>query len=196
MTNMISLLPDSVKQKQREKQKKAFYITCYSAVLVFMLMVFFVMSLAVANIHGDYNEAMSDRQVFKMQLSKLKVYEEKNKEVEKLEKSAAEIYGKAIDWEGLLVGISNSIPGGVWIDELTVSDEEDGKTVRIAGGAESYSLVSEWIDLLRQVQGITDLRLTQANQGGSDVKNAFLFEMSASLETLKTFSVQSEVNSP
>lgn len=187
----INLVPEDIQAQWRAWERRRVLLAAAAVYAAALILVFVNQRVAL---HGRRAVAASITAERNSLAAKGSEYERLSRQLAEVRKAESELKDnfeagavlarKRIDWPVVLKGLSNDIPGSVWLKTLSTSDinGQAGKRIRFVGTAASNRSVSEFVFMLENSGHFEDavLLYTQKKEYGA---NAYYdFEVDSTLK--------------
>lgn len=164
MRSKISLLPEEFKRRNKLKKQMYYIITTVATMSVVLACIVSMIILYRLTLKSSLSSLVEQRQFVAQKISAMKQYEDLDKKINNLEVLLAKATSGSFDWRGILIRLSNSIPGGVNISEMAVSNGKDGSQLKIKGySIDNYSL-GLWISNLRSIHELKNIQCSSSEK--------------------------------
>lgn len=198
----ISLLPPEIRTRQVARRRSTLYMLTGGVVVLFFLGVYGGLFVATWQARGETRSLAASRSALEAQMAGLKVYADMQARTTRAEGLVHQAKGAAPDWRGVLDGVGRELPEGVWLTDFTAAYQaEDGTPapappgagapvpeapatgeLTIRGWALNHLQVAEWLEAVRSVPGLADVRGQFSNLESHQGRPAVQFEIKARVE--------------
>ena len=188
MKNISLLPPEILKEKKSQKQQRLIMVACLGAlaglILVFAL-IMVITSLERSRLAGLEEES----QTLQQQVSDMEHYADMQDRAEEAEELLREALGEGPYWDILMESISTSMPGGIWLEDLSASfgeEDEDGE-ITLRGKSLQHDAVSLWLQRLENLDDLENIRCRYVEIDGGGEYQAVQFEINGDLKSGQPF---------
>ncbi|MTI81187.1 MAG: PilN domain-containing protein [Firmicutes bacterium] len=186
----INLLPPELTAEVEKKRKQRLMIMVTCSVLLVFFGIYSSLFIATMKTKEQTTRLQEEMQLWKEKVAVYAPYTELQARANKMEELLEQCTGSSPDWVQLMYNIGQQIPPSVWITDLQASyhvgDSQDvtDNEITLRGVAYSHVYVSYWLENMREIPGIEDIRYkfsSQENDSGQEV----YYEIKAKLATIK-----------
>ena len=188
MKNISLLPPEILKEKKSQKQQRLIMVACLGAlaglILVFAL-IMVITSLERSRLAGLEEES----QTLQQQVSDMEHYADMQDRAEEAEELLREALGEGPYWDILMESISTSMPGGIWLEDLSASfgeEDEDGE-ITLRGRSLHHDAVALWLQRLQNLDDLENISCQYVELDGGGEQQAVQFEINGDLKSGQPF---------
>lgn len=187
----ISLLPPEIKAQQQAHRQMMRYLLTSGLVLLVFLIIYSTLVFATMQGRAEVRALQAQQAELKRETAGLQAYADLHAGVIRTENLLGQAMGTVVDWESVFFETGFHLPAGVWLTGVTAAyqAENAGGTggnqppapssgdLTLRGWAHSHSLVAQWLDELRGLPGLTDIRCQFSSQEIFEGRPAVQFEI-------------------
>jgi Tfp pilus assembly protein PilN len=192
----ISLLPPDIKGQARARRRRIYFLTGCGLVLLALLLLYLSLLMATWHTHNQANSMKNQRMAVERRMGSYQEYVDMAERIENIDRLIDPITGSAPDWAGLLVNVNHSIPGDVWLTDLTAGSasntaQEGGDSARgaadspnqliLRGYSYNYHSIAGWLEDIRQVPELSGVHCQFASEETVEGQPAISFEIRAGI---------------
>lgn len=185
MVSKISLLPEHYKKRNKLKKQLYFIVTITTGVAIFLaLIVTFVTGYRMA-LKKDLDAIIQQQATTQSQIAKLKKYEDLAKQTQSIEGLLNNITSNTVEWNEFFLTVSDTIPSGVYLKEMSTIKKDSNTSIKIKGSAMDNNKVAAWIDSLNSIPGVSNVSCSFASRQPIDGETYSNFDISADIKATK-----------
>jgi Tfp pilus assembly protein PilN len=201
----ISLLPPEIRTRQEARRRSTLYVLASGLAVLFFLGVYGGLFVATWQAKGETRSLAASRSALEAQMAGLKVYADMQARVNRAEGLVHQAKGAAPDWGGVLEGVGRELPEGVWLTDFTAAykaqdaapapsgtgapapapEAPGAGELTMRGWALNHLQVAEWLDAVRSVPGLADVRGQFSSLESHEGRPAVQFEIKARVEPVE-----------
>ncbi len=168
MVTRINLLPPEIKQRDKRERLVVYMFLSLVLLAAFMMAVKFQRDLKISEAKAELEGIRTEAASVEKSIAQLKEYEDRQKELVRLEGIVNAAMAGATKWSKVLTDISMVIPNDVVLKQ--VSFTKDGATfsaeaVPLEGQAAGHKPVAKWLVNLSKVPSFNRVWLGSSNKG-------------------------------
>lgn len=196
----IDLIPPELVEQQRARR-----------IIILMAVVFGVVVLAVAFltgalvvqrtlVSGRLTQIQTEKGKVDGEIAKLKVYEERQKQLDEREKMVKQLSANQVFWSSILNGVSMVIPHDIWLKDLNAdvsavvkakttagAQQSQAKaTIKMSGYAFNHSAVARWLVHQSEIPELRDVWLDSSESKTVGTQKLIEFQTTATLTQFAT----------
>jgi len=190
----ISLLPSEIKKQKESRQKQRIAVIAGIGVLGVLLLAFGGLYTAASVERAQVAEQEERIENLEERIGELEKYAQMKEEVEEMKDHLREAMGNAPPWDIFLAELSGSIPGNVWMGNLSADfeEEEEGGTVNISGITHSHEDLSSWLQKLYRLDYLDNIRCRYSEKTEGDFVTEVHFNIQANLKPGEPYEMMME----
>ncbi len=155
--------------------------------LMVLMIIYFTLVFVNVQVKADLVELRNERALLENEISLLRKYEELQNQVIFVNNTFNKIMAKIPDWEGMLVNVGLNIPEGVYLTDVTATQNTAGENpiggdLLIRGYASNNALVASWLEEIRDISGINGANLSFVSKRTIDNQEVVQFEIKATVK--------------
>ena len=203
MNIRINLLPGEIVARREQEQKRRLLLAAGGIILALFLIINGTLLASAMLARNQLNDARNQRVALEQQAQSLKPFEELKARVAQVETLLQKVRGSAPDYSLLMSDIGLHIPATVRLTALTANykppaapkpaaKEDDAKAssepapvgsgeVVIRGETFDHNSVAGWLEELRRMPALSDIRCQFSTRDGSQTVQLVRFEIKAKL---------------
>ena len=184
----INLLPQDILAGQEQKRKQQTLLVAGGVALAVFVVAFVVLLSATAVTKSEVKKIQAQRAVLEQQAEAYKPYEEMNTRITRAEALMVQAVGTPPNWAGVMADVGIYIPPTVWLTNFEATYKEDGKgEVVIKGQTYDHNSVAGWLEEIRSIPGLTDVRCQLSSREGTEETPLVRFEIKANIQKGQEF---------
>ncbi|MEW6276900.1 MAG: PilN domain-containing protein [Bacillota bacterium] len=202
MMKNISLLPPEIEARWRAQQKRRRYLLGGGLALLVFLAVYAALIALTFQAQLQVRALQAQRAAVQKEIAAYQEYAAMQARITSADNLLQQAVGTPPDWVQLMTGVSRFIPPDVWLTDFTaaVGAKEAGTTkpaparqatapqsrpeageVTLRGWAFDHQAVARWLEEIRRVPGLTDVRCQFATEDTLQQKAMVKFEIKAAV---------------
>ncbi len=182
----INLLPPEIEAQLRARRKRNLTLFISGVVLLVFLAFYAALMAATVQMRGEAARLQEERRKVQQEAAAYQQYADMRDRMVKAEGLVRQAVGSPPDWAGIMADIGRQIPGSVWLTDWRVEKQDQNNReanpagqsgqgentggdkpvaqsavageVVIRGWAFEQREVAAWLEALRSVRGLTDVR--------------------------------------
>jgi len=192
----ISLLPPEIRTQQEARRRLTLYMLASGVVVLLFLGVYGGLFIAAWQAKSEARSAAAAQSVLEAEMAGLQVYADMQARMTRAEGLVRQAKGARPDWGALLEGVGLRLPEGVWLTEFTAAykaqdaapapppapEAPGAGELTMRGWALNHLQVAEWLDVIRTVPGLADVRCQFSSLESHEGRPAVQFEIKARVE--------------
>lgn len=179
----INLLPPEILAGQEQKRKQQTLLMAGGVVLAVFVVAFGALFSATAITKSEVKKIQAQRAVLEQQAEAYKPYEDMKTRVAQAEALMVQAVGTPPNWAGVLADVGIYIPPTVWLTNFNADYKADGKgEVVIRGQTYDHNSVAGWLEEIRSIPGLADVRCQFSSREGSAENQVIRFEIKANIQ--------------
>lgn len=151
---------------------------------------------ATLHYRNEARSLQSQRLPLEAQMSNYQEYVKMEEHLAALDKLVKQAVGNNPDWTLLILQMNRNIPANLWLTEVTITSNKEGSNppapatksqgeVTIRGWTFDYSSLAGWLEELRQVPTLTDIKCQYASTESLNSKTIVKFEIKSDIQPPK-----------
>jgi Tfp pilus assembly protein PilN len=189
--SQVNLLPREILQRQRMRQLTTLIIVA-GAVLVGLIFLFYLLQIRNLSTVNDEIEAQERTNAsIQAQIDQLQEFGDLQEQAQASEELLASAYAGEVSFSGILMDVSQIMPGAAYLNNLAVSlsgSSEDTAsefigTISADGQAVNLDTIADWLTRLGNVDGWENPWLNTASEGDNGFTFATGVDLSPEVET-------------
>jgi Tfp pilus assembly protein PilN len=181
MYSKISLLPEEFKKRNKFRKQMYNTITILVTVAIALACVVSMVILYKIALRSQLNAIIQEREVFESQITGLKKYEVINSKISSLEKLFATTSSNNPNWKDFIILLSNSIPGGVSISEISAVNKGNEAVLKIKGSSTDNYRLAMWISNLKALPNLNNVVCKNSEKKMIKNNTNIIFDITASI---------------
>ncbi len=176
----ISLLPVEYKKQKRSRRKLGISTVAMSILVGVAVFSYIIVKILSSIPESELKAVKTEHELLGKELKELEAYSRTAQDIQRLGSLARSAAEGQPDWLELFAAITGNVPEGLQITELNAVAEGDSPLVTISGKAQDHDTVAAWLEILKNEEKITEVKLkkSQYTQSESGL-NSIEFEMEA-----------------
>ncbi len=193
MPKKISLLPAEIKKQNQAYQQRMVVLAIASVVLAVVVGVAGVFSLLSINARSELRAIRQQKTMLEQRIAALQSYETMRQEIAAAQAIVREVTKGRPDWTARIQAVSDSLPYGIWLTELTAGNRtgeaklvatgafsvttsaEEFTDIQLKGWALDQKLLTAWLAELKTLPGLSECRLGYTRSGEYQSQAAIQF---------------------
>jgi Tfp pilus assembly protein PilN len=129
MMQRIELLPESYRQRQRERRVTAFIVMAGLFVVLLLTIWFVRLNLQISDAKDELATIQAENQTLQNQIAQLQTFQDLKNEVDEKRLALDTVMAGDLDWPVLMTEVAMAAPGEVWLRTMTASaGDTEGST--------------------------------------------------------------------
>ena len=168
MVTKINLLPPEIRQRDKRERLIVYMFLSLALLAAFMLTVKFQRDLKISEAKAEMQQVRSEAANVERSIGQLKEYEDREKELARLEGIVNSAMAGAITWSKVMTDISMVIPNDVVLKQASFT--KDGVTfsaeaIPMEGRAAGHKPVAKWLISVSKIPSFKHVWLSSSNKG-------------------------------
>jgi Tfp pilus assembly protein PilN len=190
----ISLLPPEIKEQETARRRRVYFLTGCGLLLLVLLLTYSSLLMAVWHTQSQTDSLKNRRLAVERQMSDYQEYVDMVEQIENIGRLLGPITSSSLDWAGLLVNVNHSIPGDVWLTDVTAGFTSNAKgdnasapgtggrnQLILRGCSYNYHSLAGWLKDIRHVPELSDVRCQFASEETPEGQPVLSFEIQADI---------------
>lgn len=179
----INLIPSELKTKRSIQEKQARFLAVAGLIVLLQVAVFAFVFLQNMGRLNRLEAIEAEKAAVDAEIAQFSVYSQLQSDVNNKVSLLKKAMGMPLPWLEILENLGNAIPSNVWITDFVLAQpgEMEAGEMTIRGLTYDHPSTARWIQSLRDVEDVTDVRVMFSSE--ENVQNATLvrFELRARL---------------
>lgn len=179
----INLIPSELKTKRSIQEKQARFLAVAGLIVLLQVAVFAFVFLQNMGRLNRLEAIEAEKAAVDAEIAQFSVYSQLQSDVNNKVSLLKKAMGMPLPWLEILENLGTAIPSNVWITDFVLAQpgEMEAGEMTIRGLTYDHPSTARWIQSLRDVEDVTDVRVMFSSE--ENVQNATLvrFELRARL---------------
>jgi Tfp pilus assembly protein PilN len=177
----ISILPVEYRQRQKRHQRTSIIIIIAIALFVVYSISFITLFVAGIGYQSELQGLKKENLLVQKQIDELKAYETALQKILSTAALIKQAAGTNPRWENIINDACADMPVTIWLSDLSCSYSENAGEIKIKGSAFNHNDVADWLDKLKDVQGISSVSCKVSSGEASTEGQTVQFEINAAV---------------